>query len=70
MNLKVALGSFWQLARHWKESNVAKLALSCEDGNHQMQLSARLSHPNQPHIHDLLPPYQPSQKKNPTYKKH
>jgi hypothetical protein len=41
-NLDVAVGSFWQLARHWKNGDKAKLELSCEDGSLQMQLSAVL----------------------------
>ena len=49
-NLDVAVGSFWQLARHWKKGGKAKLELSCEDGNLHIQLSAVLGHPDQPHF--------------------
>ena len=63
LNLEVALSSFWQLARHWKQGESAKLELSCEDGNLSMQLSARLGHPDKPHFPDPLPPPQPSPKK-------
>ena len=33
LNKNVALSGFWQLARHWKEVNAAKLEFACEDGN-------------------------------------
>ena len=69
-NLDVALGSFWQLARHWNQGGKAKLELSCEDGNLHMQLSAVLGHPDQllfphppPHHHPPPPPFFPPQKK-------
>ena len=55
-NLDVAVGSFWQLARHWKNGDKAKLELSCEDGSLQMQLSAVLGLPDQPHF-SHPPPY-------------
>ena len=48
-NLDVALLSFWQLARHWKQGDIAKLELSCEAGSLHIQLSAKLGHPD--HIH-------------------
>ena len=48
-NLDVALSSFWQLARHWKQGDTAKLELSCEAGSLHLQLSAKLGHPD--HIH-------------------
>ena len=46
LNLEVALSSFWQLARNWRQGEEAKLELSCEDGNLQIQLSASLGHPD------------------------
>ena len=49
-NLDVAVGSFWQLARHWNQGGKAKLELSCEDGNLHRHLSAVLGHPDQPHF--------------------
>ena len=45
-NLDVAVSSFWQLARHWKSGQKAKLELACEDGNLLLQLSASLGHPD------------------------
>ena len=55
-NLDVAVTSFWQLARHWKQGDKAKLELSCEDGNLPMQLSAVLGHPDKPHFPHPPPP--------------
>ena len=49
-NLELALGSFWQLARHWKMRDTAKLELSCEGGNLQMNFSAKLGHPDLQHF--------------------
>ena len=54
-NLDVAVASFWQLARHWKKGDKAKLELSCEGENLHIQLSAVLGHPDQPHF-----PYPPA----------
>ena len=54
-NLDVAVASFWQLARHWKKGDKAKLELSCEGENLHIQLSAVLVHPDQPHF-----PYPPA----------
>ena len=59
-NLDVAVGSFWQLARHWNQGGNAKLELSCEDGNLHMQLSAVLGHPDQPHFSHPRPPHHTS----------
>ena len=63
MNLEVALGSFWQLARHWRQGESAKLELSCEDGNLQLQLSAKLGHPDSIHFPDPGPAPSPHVKK-------
>ena len=63
MNLEVALGSFWQLARHWRQGESAKLELSCEDGNLQLQLSAKLGHPDSIHFPDPDPTSSPYVKK-------
>ena len=57
-NQDVALSSFWQLARHWKSGEKAKLELSCEDGILHMQLSAVLGHPDHPHF-SHSPPHHP-----------
>ena len=70
-NLDVAVSSFWQLARHWKQGDKAKLELSCEDGSLHMQLSALLGHPDQPHFSHPPPPPQhapspPLKKKSPS----
>ena len=72
-NLDVAVSSFWQLARHWKQGDKAKLELSCEGGSLQMQLSAVLGHPDQPHFphppppdHAPSPPLAPVKKKSPS----
>ena len=53
-NLDVALAGFWQIARHWKNGDKAKIELSCEAGSLYMQLSAMLGHPDQPHF-PILP---------------
>ena len=63
------LSRFWQLARHWKQGDKAKLELSCEDGSLHMQLSAVLGHPDLPHFPHPpppppFPPASPSAKKN------
>ena len=55
-NVDVAVTSFWQLARHWKQGEKAKLELSYEDGNLHMHLSAVLGHPYQPHFPHPPPP--------------
>ena len=73
-NLDVAVSSFWQLARHWKQGDKAKLELSCEGGSLQMQLSAVLGHPDRPHFphppppphHAPSPPLAPVKKKSPS----
>ena len=69
-NLDVAVTSFWQLARHWKQGDKAKLELSCEDGSLHMQLSALLGHPDQLHFPHPPPPHHastpPVKKKSPS----
>ena len=55
-NLDVALAGFWQIARHWKNGDKAKIKLSCEAGNLHMQLSAILGHPDQRHFPHPPPP--------------
>ena len=59
-NLDVAVSSFWQLARHWKQGGKAKLELACEDGNLHLQLSAVLGHPDHPHFPYPPPPPSPT----------
>ena len=51
-NLDVAVATFWQLARHWKNGDKAKLELSCEGESLHIQLSARLGPPEQQHFPD------------------
>ena len=46
-NQDVALSSFYQLARHWKQGETFKLYLSCEAGSLQLQISANLDHPDE-----------------------
>ena len=50
LNLDIAVSSFWQLARHWKSGETAKLELECEGGNLNLQLSTRLGHPDNVHF--------------------
>ena len=62
-NLDVALAGFWQIARHWKNGDKAKIELFCEAGSLYMQLSAMLGHPDQPyfpHPPSHPPPLPPS----------
>ena len=54
-NLDVAVASFWQLARHWKKGDKAKLELTYECENLYIQLSAVVGQPDQPHF-----PYPPA----------
>ena len=54
-NLDAAVATFWQLARHWKNSDKAKLELSCEGENLDIQLSPRLGPPEQQHFPDPQP---------------
>ena len=61
LNIDVAVNSFWQFARCWKNCEKAKLELSCENGYLGMNLSARLGHPDILHFHPpppLSPPFQ------------
>ena len=66
-NLDVALAGFWQIARHWKNGDTAKIELSCEAGRLHMQLSAELDHPDLPHFphYPPPPPTSSSKKKSP-----
>ena len=43
-NLNVALASFWQLTRHLKQGQAAKLEMSCDAGSLNIQLNAKLGH--------------------------
>ena len=59
-NLDVAVATFWQLARHWKNGDKAKLELSCEGESLHLQMSARLGPPDQPHFPPPPPPPPPA----------
>ena len=59
LNMDVAVSSFWQLARHWKSGEKAKLELACEGGNLHIQLSAMIGHPDHLHFPDPSPPTPP-----------
>ena len=65
-NLDVAVSSFWQLARHWKMGDKAKLELSCEGEKLHIQLSAVLGHPDQPLFPHQTGPFLSSKKKSPS----
>ena len=68
LNLDIAVSSFWQLARHWKSGEKAKLELACEGGNLHLQLSAMLGHPD--HVHfptpSPVPPPSSCKRKSPS----
>jgi hypothetical protein len=71
-NLYVTLAGFWQLARHWKQGNKAKLELSCENRSMEMHLSAVLGHPDHlcfpPTLNPPPPPSStPIKRKPPSY---
>ena len=68
-NLDVAVATFWQLARHWKNGDKAKLELSCEGESLHLQMSARLGHPDQPHFPPPSPPPPPPSSFIPSSKK-
>ena len=65
-NLDVVVSSFWQLARHWKNGEKAKLELACEGGSLHMQLSDVLGHPDHPHF-PHPPPHHPSPHQHPPH---
>ena len=56
LNLDVAVASFWQLARYWKQGDKAKLELVCEGESLHMKLSSGLGHPDQPQFPLPSPP--------------
>ena len=56
----MAFSSFWQLARHWKNGQKAKLELNCEDGNLYIELSTKLGNPDHVHFPAPFPPPQPA----------
>jgi uncharacterized C2H2 Zn-finger protein len=64
--MNVAVASFWQLARHWKMGDKAKLELSCEGEKLHIQLSAVLGHPDHPHFPPPTSPSLSSKKKSPS----
>ena len=50
LNIEVAVNSFWQFARLWKNGETSKFEISCENGTLEMNISARLGHPDQLHF--------------------
>jgi uncharacterized C2H2 Zn-finger protein len=65
-NLDVAVATFWQLARHWRKGDKAKLELACEGENLHIQLSAVLGHPDHLHFPDPPRPSSSVKKKSPS----
>ena len=63
-NLDVAIASFWQLARHWQHGEAVKLEMFSEAGSLNIQLNAKLGHPDHLHFHHLSAP--PSKRKSPS----
>ena len=55
-NLDVALASFWQLTRHCQQNETAKLKMSCKAGSLNIQVNAKLGHPNLLHFHQPAVP--------------
>ena len=64
LNTDVALNSFWQFARHWKNCDTSKLELSCEAGSLQMTMTSKLGHPDK--LHFPPPPDPLIKKKSPS----
>ena len=56
INVQVAFSSLWQLARHWKHGDTAKLELSCEAGSLHMQMTAKLDHADSLHFPQSFTP--------------
>jgi hypothetical protein len=66
LNIDVAVKSFWQFARCWKNCETAKLELNCQNGFLEMNFSATLCHPDFLHFNPPLqssPPYAASREK-------
>ena len=61
--LDVVLRSFWQLTRHWQQDENEKLEMSCESGSLNIQLNAKLGHPDLLPFHHLSAP--PCKRKSP-----
>ena len=57
LNIEVAVNSFWQFARIWKDGETVKFEISCENGTLEMNISAKLGHPD--HLHFPSPPPPP-----------
>ena len=56
--LDPAFASVWQLARHWQQSEAAKLEMSCETGSLNIQLNAKAGHPDHLHFnHPFVPSF-------------
>ena len=62
------MSSSWQLARHCKSGDKAKLEFACEGGNFYLQLSASLGHPDNVHFPaPSFPPLLPSRKRKSSF---
>ena len=64
-NLDVALTSLWQLARHWQRGEAARLEMSCEAESLNIQLNAKLGHPDLLHFYHQ-PSAPPCKRKSPS----
>ena len=58
LNIEVAQDSFWQFARFWKNGEDAKLEMSCKNGLLELNISAKIGHPD--HLHFPPPPHVPA----------
>ena len=61
LNIDVAISTFWQFARCWKNGETSKFELSCENGSLEIHMSAKLGHPDQLHFPSPPPPPSPFQ---------
>ena len=59
LNIDVALSTFWQFARCWKNGETSKFELSCKNGSLEIHMSAKLGHPDQLHFPPPHPPPPP-----------
>ena len=56
LNIDVAVNSFWQFARFWRNGETAKFEMSCENGTIEMNISSKLGHPDLLHFPPPPPP--------------
>ena len=59
LNIDIAINSFRQFARFWKNGETAKFEMSCENGTLGMNMSANLGHPDLLHFPHPPPPFSP-----------